>query len=581
MFENIRKIFDFMGERRKLVNRSILFGILEALFHALELNALLVALTAIATNNLNTGVIWTTLGLMLASIAGKIVFGHFGSVNRNRSGFYACADKRLEIGDRMKYMPMGYFNENSLGNITARLTTTMFDLENVAPLVFGKMVSGALHAVILTLCLMAFDWRIGLIALVGIVVFVLFNGILRKSADKASPARQAAQANLTEASLEYIQGMSVVKSFGISGAGQKITNAIEGSRRGNTNLEVSMVPPIALQQLALRLFAAAIPVASLIFYFAGTMSLSYCLMFIVASFFIYGPLEMAGSLSSLLRGVGYSIDRVTEVLDAPVMDIGGKDIRPEKMDINCDSVGFSYEKKEILSDMSLSIPENTTTAIVGPSGSGKTTLCHLISRFWDVDRGGIAIGGVDVREYSLDALLSNISMVFQNVYLFNDTIENNIKFGAPNASREQVIKAAKAAQCHDFISILPDGYQTMIGEGGATISGGEKQRISIARALLKDAPIIILDEATANIDPENEEKLQAAIEALTHGKTIIMIAHRLKTVRNADQIIVLDEGRIVQRGTHRELISESGIYRNFISVREQAVGWKVGNTSAS
>ena len=236
---------------------------------------------------------------------------------------------------------------------------------------------------------------------------------------------------------------------------------------------------------------------------------------------------------------------------------------------------FLTARKRHLQDVSLQIADKTTTAIIGPSGSGKTTLCNLIARFWDVDSGSIKVGGQDVRDYTLEALMAQISMVFQNVYLFADTIENNIKFGKPEASHEEVVAAAQKACCHDFISALPDGYNTVIGEGGASLSGGEKQRISIARAMLKDAPIVIFDEATANVDPENEDRLQKAIEALTRDKTIIMIAHRLKTVRNADQILVVNDGKIVQQGKHEDLIEQTGIYADFVLGRKEAIGWKL------
>jgi len=295
---------------------------------------------------------------------------------------------------------------------------------------------------------------------------------------------------------------------------------------------------------------------------------------------VYAQLESAGNYSALLRVLDLSMDKINKVFETPVMDINGKAISPEGCDIKGESVTFQYENRKVIDDVSFEIPEGSTTAIVGPSGGGKTTLCSLMTRFWDVDRGRITLGGADVREYTLDSLLSNFSMVFQHVYLFNDTIANNIRFGKPDASMEEVEAAAKKACCHDFISALPDGYDTVIGEGGATISGGEKQRISIARALLKDAPVIILDEATANVDPENEALLQEAIAELTHGKTIIMIAHRLKTVQSADQILVLDQGKIVQRGTHQELMKAGGLYADFISMRKRSIGWKLGDRTA-
>ncbi|HPZ00238.1 MAG TPA: ATP-binding cassette domain-containing protein, partial [Clostridiales bacterium] len=236
---------------------------------------------------------------------------------------------------------------------------------------------------------------------------------------------------------------------------------------------------------------------------------------------------------------------------------------------------FSYEEKEILHDINLRIPEKTTVAVVGPSGSGKTTLCHLMARFWDVESGQVLLGGQNVKDYSYDSLIANYSFVFQRTYLFSDTIAANIRFGKPDATEEEVVVAAKKARCHDFITALPDGYDTVIGEGGATISGGERQRIAIARAIMKDAPIIVLDEATANVDPENEKELVEAIEELTQDKTVILIAHRLKTVRNADCIFVLDDGRIVQQGTHEELLKQDGLYRHFVVERNQAAGWKV------
>jgi ATP-binding cassette subfamily B protein len=300
------------------------------------------------------------------------------------------------------------------------------------------------------------------------------------------------------------------------------------------------------------------------------------ILMLVCTFIVYGKLESAGMYSALLRVVDQSVDKVQEIFNTPVMDEKGRDIRAESANIEGKNVSFSYDTRKIIDDVSFAIPERTTTAIVGPSGGGKTTLTSLIARFWDVDSGTITLDGRDVRDYTLDSLLNNYSMVFQNVYLFNDTIENNIKFGTPGATRAQVEEAAKKACCHDFIQALPDGYDTVIGEGGATISGGEKQRVSIARAMLKDAPVIILDEATANVDPENEKHLLDAIRALTRDKTIIMIAHRLKTVRHASQILVVDGGRIVQRGTHAQLMAEGGLYRDFVDMREKSIGWKLG-----
>lgn len=311
------------------------------------------------------------------------------------------------------------------------------------------------------------------------------------------------------------------------------------------------------------------------FYSNGTMSEVYAIGMTISAFMLYASLECAGNYSSLLHVVSVCVDKANAILELNTMDIDGKEIQPENYDIKLSNVTFSYDKRKIIDDVSLSIPQKTTTAIVGPSGGGKSTLCNLIARFWDVDLGEVTLGGVNVKDYSMNSLMSNFAFVFQSVYLFADTIENNIKFGRQEASHEEVVEAAKKACCHDFISKLPNGYDIVIGEGGATLSGGEKQRISIARAIMKDAPIIILDEATANVDPENEKELVEAVDALTKEKTIIMIAHRLKTVRHADQIVVVDKGRIAQKGPHEQLMKQEGIYKRFVDARQQAVSWKL------
>ena len=291
------------------------------------------------------------------------------------------------------------------------------------------------------------------------------------------------------------------------------------------------------------------------------------------SFMIFGSVEAMNNAAHVLEVIDATLDKLDGIEHADMIDKDGKAISLQNADIAFRDVTFSYDTVPVLRNISFSIPQSSTTAIIGPSGSGKTTICNLIARFYDVDSGEVTVGGENVRNMTCDSLLRNISMVFQKVYLFHDTVENNIRFGNPNATQEEIIEAAKKAQCHDFITALPDGYETVIGEGGSTMSGGEKQRISIARAILKNANIVILDEATASIDPENEHLIQQAISELTIGKTVIVIAHRLATIEHADQILVIDKGQVVQKGTHRQLIQQDGLYRRFITIREQAEGW--------
>ena len=575
MIKTLSKIYQFSGKMQGTMKKAILFSVLHSLFDMMSFGALAMVFSGL-TDGFTTSMIWMIFGITLASMLLKIYCSYISDFGKVQIGYFMCAEKRIHIGDRMKYMPMGYFNDHNLGNLTSVVTTTMGDIENNASMVLTNILGGYIHAAIITIVMLCIDWRIGLTILCGILLFTWCIGRLQKKSETVSPQRQQAQEALVSNVLEYVQGMLIVKSFNLGqNSNSKMRQAILDSKDKNLKLERTFVPYNMLQQIILYGTSILVIVEGLYFYLNGTMALSICLLMTVASFMLFSQLQSAGNTSSLLRLLDVSIDKVNEIDNTPVMDEHGKPINPPNYNIVFDDVSFSYGEHKILDHVSLSIPEKTVTSIVGPSGAGKSTLCNLIARFWDVDDGKITIGGIDVRDYTLDSLLTNISEVFQKVYLFADTIENNIKFGNPAASHNEVVKAAQKACCHDFIMSLPDGYDTVIGEGGATLSGGEKQRISIARAILKDAPIIILDEATSSVDPENENLLMGAISELTKNKTVIMIAHRLKTVRNADQIFVLSGGHIVQTGKHEDLIRQPGIYADFIGIRKKAIGWKL------
>lgn len=575
MIKTLSKIYQFSGKMQGTMKKAILFSVLHSLFDMMSFGALAMVFSGL-TDGFTTSMIWMIFGITLASMLLKIYCSYISDFGKVQIGYFMCAEKRIHIGDRMKYMAMGYFNDHNLGNLTSVVTTTMGDIENNASMVLTNILGGYIHAAIITIVMLCIDWRIGLTILCGILLFTWCIGRLQKKSETVSPQRQQAQEALVSDVLEYVQGMLIVKSFNLGqNSNSKMRQAILDSKDKNLKLERTFVPYNMLQQIILYGTSILVIVEGLYFYLNGTMALSICLLMTVASFMLFSQLQSAGNTSSLLRLLDVSIDKVNEIDNTPVMDEHGKPINPPNYNIVFDDVSFSYGEHKILDHVSLSIPEKTVTAIVGPSGAGKSTLCNLIARFWDVDDGKITIGGIDVRDYTLDSLLTNISEVFQKVYLFADTIENNIKFGNPAASHNEVVKAAQKACCHDFIMSLPDGYDTVIGEGGATLSGGEKQRISIARAILKDAPIIILDEATSSVDPENENLLMGAISELTKNKTVIMIAHRLKTVRNADQIFVLSGGHIVQTGKHEDLIRQPGIYADFIGIRKKAIGWKL------
>ena len=447
---------------------------------------------------------------------------------------------------------------------------------DIATRAIMMVLQGGITTVVIALFMLIFDYRIGLIALAGIAVFLLANRWTNRSVAKVADEKLSADRDMVGVILEYIQGIAEIRNYNIVGQNQsRVQKAIERKKKADISAELAAIPAVGVQNFIVKLIGVVIAGASILFYLNGTMELVHSIVMLLCSFMVFEALDTAGIYTALLKIIGKGVDLANEILDIEQMDINGEEIVPRNRDIHLEHVGFAYENRKIIDDVTLDIKENTTTAIVGPSGGGKTTITSLIARFWDVQEGEVTLGGRNVKDYSFDSLMENFSFVFQRVYLFEDTIANNIRFGKPDASLDEVIAAAKKAACHDFIMALPGGYDTVIGEGGATLSGGEKQRISIARAIMKDAPIIILDEATANVDPENEKDLTEAIENLTRQKTIIMIAHRLKTVRNADQIVVVDKGKIVQKGRHEELVNQKGIYRNFFMGRKQAVSWKL------
>ena len=586
MFETLRNFFRFCDkENRKKFYGSIIVGIVNAFFMALRIAAVAVMLrgvigTAVEGQPFEKSTIWISFAIICVSVLGAIITTKFTSMWQCEGGYRTCAKKRIEIAEHLRYMPMGYFNENSLGEITSVTTNTMEALSDVATRVVMMVLKGLLETVFIIVMMFFFDWRIALIALAGFALFQFVNVFLRLSVKGIQDQKIKDDTEEVGKVLEYIQGIAEVKAYNISGERRKdLNNVINKRVKSLIKMELRFIPFANLQSLVAKLSGVAIMIASLYFYLNGSMVLADCCTMLVCAFMLFNALDVGGNFSALLRTVDLCVEKANKILALPTMDIEGAknvvDANKNSPLIQATNIDFAYDKKKIIDNISLAIPEHTTTAIVGPSGGGKTTFCHLLARFWDVDKGNVTLDGKDVRDYSMDNLMKNYSFVFQNVYLFHDTIANNIRFGQPEAPMEKVIAAAKKACCHDFISQLPQGYDTVIGEGGASLSGGERQRISIARAIMKDSPIIILDEATANVDPENERDLITAIEELTKEKTVIMIAHRLKTVRNADQIVVIDKGRIVEQGKHDELVAKGGIYARFIDSRKEAVSWKL------
>lgn len=578
MLKIIRRVLRLSGNLSKRIWGSFICGFLESMFGLLPIAAVFLVLIELQNGQPITGQTWgIVIGLIAGGLILRMIFKYLVYRLQSTAGFEFVARERIALGDRLRNVPMGFFHDNSVGDITATVTTDLNFLENYSMHILDKVTTGILSMIVMAACILAFDWRIGLIFVAGVLLsFPIYSHMQKKGKD-LSAKRQKIQSEAVAATLEYVQGISVVKSFNMCDKNlSDIEDAYEKNADASYGVERVFTPLNMTYSLVFRIAACVIMLFVGILAVRGDLSFANLAVILIASFTIFNPIEVMGQMTTMIRTMDAALDRVERIKQAKKIDENGRDIPLDSFDIAFEHVSFAYENgNPILKDVSFSIPQGSMTAIVGPSGGGKTTITRLIARFWDVQEGSITVGGHDVKEFTCDSLLKNMSMVFQNVYLFHDTIENNIKFGCPDATHEQVVEAAKKACCHDFISALPQGYDTVIGEGGSTLSGGEKQRISIARAMLKDAPIILLDEATASVDPENEVHLQQAISALVKNKTLIVIAHRLSTIRDADQILVVDNGKIVEKGVHAELIQQKGIYQNFWNIRQRARDWKL------
>ncbi|MCD9067451.1 ABC transporter ATP-binding protein/permease [Staphylococcus pasteuri] len=520
--------------------------------------------------------IMAVLGIMILLVLGRFVTAYLKNRLQESIAYEMSAKERLNIGNKLKNVRLGYFENHQTNELATVVTTDLTFLENYAMKMIDIVVNGYILITVLILSLLVVSWEVSLLALIGVVLSLLSIYLLEKKSHQNAPHYHYVQNQLVEKVLEVIRGIQVIKSFAKENTSlQSFNKAVDDSKRVNTKIELQYIPFNLLHLLSLKVVSIVIVLIACLLYSNQNIDLSTLIMISIFSFVIFESIENVNSAAHVLEMIDMTLNDIEEIKEAPILDETGQDIAINSYDIEFDHVSFSYVDKQVINDVSFNIGANTSTAIIGHSGSGKSTLCHLLLRFYDVDEGTIRIGGVDIKDMTLSTLMSHISAVFQKVYLFNDTIENNILYGNPGASKEEVIAAAKQACCHDFIMSLPDGYETMVNEKGNNLSGGEKQRISIARAILKDAPIIILDEATASIDPENEHLIQSAIDELSKGKTVITIAHKIGTIKNADDIIVLNEGEIIQKGDHQTLVNQPGTYQNFIQIKTQSEGWRL------
>ena len=573
MFEALKSVWNFSEKRQGSLVKILILSFIEGIFVMLKMIAIILAVNAMFNSNLMDNYIYKVMILGIVCIIGVFGLGYFTQLGSVSVGFKMAKDKRLYFGSLFKKLYLGFFSKNSVGNINSTLTTSISTVEQVAPIILIHVIGGILSAISIVLGFAYYEMQVSVIIFAGILTYLLVVNYQMKISRSEAPKRQLAQTKLTESAIEFIQGISVIKAFGMGEKDERVKKDIDGSCANNINLSEKSIPSSICAGLTIQLFEIMIISYAFFMWNSGEISPQKAINLLIMSFVIFQSVSQAGSILSMIGLLDSSLKDISSIENAEEIKVLSPIQNIKSNEIEFKNVSFSYGKGEVLKGISVALKPNTLTAIIGPSGSGKTTFCKLIPRFYDVSEGEILIGGAKITNISTEELMKNISMVFQNVYLFEDTIMNNIRLAKPNASDEDIISAAKKARCHDFIKSLQEGYETKIGEAGSTLSGGEKQRIAIARAILKDAPIVILDEFTSALDVENERHILQAIDNLVQNKTVIMIAHRLETVRKADNIIVLDKGEIAQEGTHNELITQDGIYKSFISIRERANKW--------
>lgn len=580
MFALFSRILNLSGKYKGRIQGAFLCAFIESILAKMPIFLAFLVLSGFYQNTL-TGTDCLYIGLGLAAVVvAQAVVHYLCDRLQSAAGYMIFTDKRMELGGHLRKLPMGYFTSGNIGKISSVLSTDMVFIEEAAMSTLGNMMSYMLSAFILLVFMFFLDWHLGLIAAVVTLLASFVAKGMNKVSLREAAGRQNQSEHLTDAVLSFAEGIGVIKSYNLIGEkSEELTENFRRSRDTSTEFERKMTPWTRGLNILYAFGIAAIFALSVWLEQSGVLSLPYLLGVLLFVFDLFGPLKALYGEASRLTVMNAALDRIEEVLnESELPDKGTQHIskaNPNYPEVCFDHVAFAYQDKEVLHNINFSMKKNTMTALVGPSGGGKSTIANLLARLWDVKSGKVMVRGTDIRNVPLSELMNQISMVFQRVYLFQDTIYNNISMGKPDATEQEVYEAAKKARCYDFIMALPEGFQTMVGEGGATLSGGEKQRISIARCILKDAPIVILDEATASVDTDNESYIQEAISELVKGKTLLVIAHRLNTIREADQILVISDGRISEQGTHDELMAKAGIYQDFVNIREKSSGWSL------
>lgn len=577
MIALMKRILNVAGGYKGRIQLAFVFSFLKSFLAKAPIGMAFLVLAAFLDGSADSRLCLTMGAAMAICLVLQVLCQHAADRLQSAAGFMVFAEKRMELGAHLRKLPMGYFTEGNIGKISSVLSTDMVFIEENCMTALADMMSYIFaEAIMLAFLFVIHPW----LGLAGCALMLLVLAVakgMRREGLEDSNIRQAQSENLTEAVLDFAEGIGIIKTYNLLGEkSAELTENFRESRKTSIDFEENHGPWQRRLNLVYGLGVAVVVTLALFLHSRGLLDSSFAVGVMLFVFDLFGPMKALYGQSARLTVMNSCMDRIEEVFaEAELSDKGTAHIpaRSGGPEVEFRNVSFAYGEKETLHDISFCLEKNQMAALVGPSGGGKSTIASLLARFWDVKSGQVLVRGVDIRTVPLSELMDHISMVFQRVYLFQDTIYNNIAMGRPDASREEVMEAARKARCHDFIMSLPDGYDTVVGEGGESLSGGEKQRISIARCILKDAPIVILDEATASVDADNESYIQQAISELCKGKTLLVIAHRLNTIRHANQIFVVAEGQIVQRGVHEALMREEGIYRKFVSVRENSQGW--------
>lgn len=569
------------GETKKYV-RLFLWNFLDSFVLTIPYGVMIVAIyllllpLAAASAPLPTDRLWLLCGVLLAQTAAYYFIRRRTYINICVGFAQTSKNARISMGEHLRTLSMGFYSRRDAGDLSTVLLRDYTEVENLASSLIPQISVILVRLALSFIVLSAFDWRMMLATVLVVPLSLPFALISYKRMGKVSSELLATQQKAASGILEYVGGIQTLKAFHQAGEHfRTLKETFDSQRRHSVRMELAAAPVGMIGRFVLNCGIGVVMLCGAWLLTQGELSPFYYLVFLLLSLNIYEPVMTVFAFIADYARTNRSAQRIDELnheQPLPEAEVGA---RPAGTEIAFKNVSFSYGEKEVLHNISLNIPAKSLTALVGPSGSGKSTITRLAARFWDADKGDITLGGVPLRQIKTDDLLSQISMVFQDVYLFHDTIKANIQMGKPDATPEEIVAAAKTAACHDFILSLPDGYDTLVGEGGSTLSGGEKQRISIARALLKNAPIVLLDEATSSLDPENEVLIQQAVSALAEDKTVIVIAHRLQSISNADQILVLDCGEIREKGTHDMLLKQGGIYARLWEEQNRAGNWSL------